>query len=79
MGEGLGERLAARAEMLQRLGVAHWVESARFAEYYRMSGGALNLEDPHLRVAEAEPDYAPWEAVKKIVLQFPRVISPAAI
>jgi hypothetical protein len=77
--EGVGERLAERAEMLQRQGAPHWVESARFAEYYRMSGGALNLDDPHLHVAEAEPEYAPWEVVKKIVLGFPRVISPRVI
>ena len=76
--EGVGERLAERAETLRRQGAAHWVESARFAEYYRLSGGALNLDDPHLHVAEAEPDYAPWEAVKKIVLKFPPVTSPPA-
>jgi len=34
--------------------------------------------DPHLHVAEAEPDYAPWEAVKKIVMNFPRITSPTA-
>jgi hypothetical protein len=68
---GVEERLAQRAETLKRRGATHWMESARFAGYYRLSGGAINLEDPHLHIAEAEPEYAPWDAVKKIVLKLP--------
>ena len=55
--------------------------------FLRLSYGGLSrrniswkmwIIDPHLHVAEVEPDYAPWEAVKKIVMNFPRITSPTA-
>jgi hypothetical protein len=68
---GIHERLASRLALFQKQGVPHWDESARFLEYYTRSGGRLNLRDPHLHLAPAEPEYLHWDAVKKLVLTIP--------
>jgi hypothetical protein len=71
---GIDKRLAARLALFQKQGVPHWDESARFVDYYARSGGRLNLRDPHLYLAPAEPEYRHWETLKKLVLSFPAVV-----
>ncbi len=70
--EGIAARLAKRVELLKREGFQHWYESARFLEYHTVSGGAVILRDPILHVAEADPEYGEWEAVRKLALQLPK-------
>lgn len=65
------QRLAARAQSLRSLGYGHWVESGRFAEYYRLTNGQITMEDPHIMIGECNPNYEHFERVKKIVLKLP--------
>ena len=71
---GLEERLRARAESLKQGGFAQWHESERFLEYYRLSGGRIDIDDPNLLVAECAPDYPHWEQFKKMVLRLPVIL-----
>ncbi len=65
------QRLVARAQRFREQGHGEWVESARFAEYYRLTNGQINLEDPNFMIGECTPGYEHFERVKKIVLNAP--------
>jgi hypothetical protein len=71
---GLEARLVHRAETLKQGGFPQWGESARFVEYYRLSGGRIVLDDLNLRIAECNPDYPHWEELKKNVLRAPVIL-----
>ena len=64
---GVVERLAARAEEFRRLGFPHGIESQKFVEYHRITGGQITLDDPHLLVADADPEYVNWPRIQKLV------------
>jgi len=71
---GLEARLAARAASLKQGGFPQWHESDRFLEYYRLSGGRIDIDDPNLSIADCSPDYPLWEKLKKMVLRLPVVL-----
>ena len=71
---GIEEKLRLRAEEFQRGGFTNWTESARFVEYYRRSGGRIELDDPNLLIGECAPEYPHWEKLKKIALSAPVVL-----
>jgi hypothetical protein len=71
---GIEEKLRLRREEFQIGGFKNWTESARFVEYYRQTGGRIQLDDPNLLIAECAPEYPHWEKLKKMVLSAPVVL-----
>jgi hypothetical protein len=70
--EGVAPRLSRRVAELQQQGAPHWVESARFVEFFEKSGGRIPRDAPQLYVGECAPAYPHWDAVKEIALRLPR-------
>ena len=70
--EGVLERLEQRAAFRRERGDRYWEESQRFVDYCRAHGGKLDVKDESLYLAEAMPEYARWEEVKRLSLEMAR-------
>lgn len=72
--EGVLERLERRAEFRRGRGDRYWEESQRFVDYCRARGGRLDVGDESLHLAEAAPEYARWEEVKRLSIEMARAL-----
>jgi len=71
---GIEEKLRRRAKNFSAAGLRTGRRARAFVEYYRQSGGRIQLDDPNLLIAECAPEYPHWEKLKKIVLSAPVVL-----
>lgn len=72
---GILERLEQRAEFRRKHGDRYWEESQRFVDYCRAHEGKLNTADAAFHLAEALPEYAQWEEVKRLSIELARELS----
>jgi hypothetical protein len=60
-------RLEHRVDLYTAFNEVIWPESQRFIEYYRATGGRIDVDDPELLLVESALEYPHWNTVKEMI------------